>query len=65
MKDDRCLIKGLWTVKNGGQMPNKKSFRTRDGLWQVLVVDYKIDTLLRINWTEVRQWPSKDAKDSW
>jgi len=21
--------------KNGGQMPNKKSFRTRDGLWQV------------------------------
>jgi len=22
----------------GGQTPNKKSFRTRDGLWQVLVV---------------------------
>jgi len=25
-KDDRCLIKGLRTEKNGGQTPNKKEF---------------------------------------
>jgi len=37
-KDDRCLIKGLRTEKNGGQTPNEKSFRTRDGLWQVRIV---------------------------
>jgi len=24
--------------KNGGQTPNKKSFRTRDGLWQVWII---------------------------
>jgi len=34
-KDDRCLIKGIRTKKNEGQTPNEKSFRTRDGLWQV------------------------------
>jgi len=37
-KDDRCLIKGLRTEKNGGQTPNKKSFRTRYGPWQVWIV---------------------------
>ena len=25
-KDDRCLIKGLRTEKNAGQVPNKKEF---------------------------------------
>ena len=43
-KDDRSLIKDLRTEKMGGQTPNKKSFRTRDGLWQVLIVNReKID----------------------
>jgi len=37
-KDDRCLIKGLQTEKKWGQTPNEKSFRTRDGLWQVRIV---------------------------
>ena len=37
-KDDRHLIKGLRTDKMGGGLT---SFRTRGGLWQVLIVCLK------------------------
>jgi len=41
-----------------------KSFRTRDGLWQVLIVWLEKIWKLRVNRTEVRQWPSEVCQDS-
>jgi len=42
-KDDRCLIKGLRTEKNGGQTPNKKFPNKR---WSVASIN---------RWTKTRQ----------
>jgi len=42
-KDDRCLIKGLRTEKNGGQTPNKKFPNKRWSVASMIRLSKKID----------------------
>jgi len=48
-KDDRCLIKGLRTEKNGGQTPNKKFPNKRWSVTSMNRLTKKLTTVSQLN----------------